>query len=408
MKANITTRLIANLMPKNKPYDVRDSTLIGFIIRVNISGKMVYMCEYSRGKRVTIGKVGVLTPMQARDKAKEILADATKGTYPSTQLKAEAITFTIYIENYYKPWIEANRKRGKDYIHQLKSHFSKKLGNKLLQAINPFTIEEWRTTYLEKGIKPATLNRYITALKAAISKAVEWELIDSHPLAKLKLSKVDNISRVRYLSVEEEAGLRNALDQREEKLKLGRERANVWRLERGYSTMDSLQKQTFADHIKPMVLLSLNTGLRRGELFNLTWQDINFSRALLTVVATSAKSGKTRHIPLNTEALVTLQAWQQQTKKMGLIFASKTNQPFNNIKKAWANILKQAEITQFRWHDLRHHFASSLIMLGVDLNTVRELLGHSDIKMTLRYAHLAPEHKANAVAKLTQGVVTQT
>ncbi|MES2219276.1 MAG: site-specific integrase [Pseudomonadota bacterium] len=130
------------------------------------------------------------------------------------------------------------------------------------------------------------------------------------------------------------------------------------------------------------------------------WKNVNFDRAILTVEGETAKSGKTRHVPLNAIALQVLKDWQAQNSQTELVFSSHTGNPFNNVKKAWASILETASIQSFRWHDMRHHFASKLVMAGVDLNTVRELLGHSDIKMTLRYAHLAPEHKANAVAKL--------
>lgn len=95
--------------------------------------------------------------------------------------------------------------------------------------------------------------------------------------------------------------------------------------------------------------------------------------------------------------------WKHINKCEGLVFQSiKTGTAFSHVKKSWARVLEKAKIKNFRWHDMRHHFASKLVMAGVDLNTVRELLGHSDIKMTLRYAHLAPEHEANAVAKLVE------
>jgi integrase len=155
------------------------------------------------------------------------------------------------------------------------------------------------------------------------------------------------------------------------------------------------------DHLKPMVLLSLNTGLRRGELFDLAWRNIDFKTRVLTVVGTSAKSGRTRHIPLNDESHETLRGWKAQADATdGLVFPSESGEPFDNVNKSWAGVLREAKITNFRWHDMRHHFASRLAMAGVDLNTIRELLGHSELTMTLRYAHLAPEHKAEAVARL--------
>lgn len=113
MQATINNALLSKLEPKTKPYDVRDDKLTGFLIRVNISGKLTYMCEYARGKRITIGKVGVLTPMQARDKAKEILADVTKGIDPK-QIKepTPSTTLKLFIENEYTHWALSHYKEG--------------------------------------------------------------------------------------------------------------------------------------------------------------------------------------------------------------------------------------------------------------------------------------------------------
>lgn len=265
-------------------------------------------------------------------------------------------------------------------------------------------IERWRTKRINDGIKTATINRDIVILKAALSKAVEWGIISEHPLQKLKPFKIDAVGKVRYLHGEEEKSLKTVLDARDAEIKAARLRGNTWRTERGYDCFPELVSFLFADYLTPMILISLNTGLRRGELFSLRWHSINFEQATLTIMGDNAKSGKTRHIPLNTIALKVLKEWRQQAQHSEWVFSSsKTGEAFTHVKSAWASVLKKAQIENFRWHDMRHHFASKLVMAGVDLNTVRELLGHGDIKMTLRYAHLAPEHKARAVEKLVSG-----
>lgn len=149
--------------------------------------------------------------------------------------------------------------------------------------------------------------------------------------------------------------------------------------------------------------MTLNTGLRQGELLKLKWENVDFEQAVLTIIGSTTKTGKTRHVPLNEEALFVLRAWKSQPGNKSLaghVFPSIDGAPMTEIGGSWAWLLKRARISKFRWHDLRHTFASKLVMAGENLNTVRELLGHADYKMTLRYAHLAPEHKAAAVAKL--------
>lgn len=403
MKAVIGNSLIAKLKPKEKQYDVRDSNLKGFLIRITPVGKMSYVCQYGRGRRMNIGQVGVITPAQARDKAKQILSHAVTGTLIKESRKKDKLTLEQFISNEYEAWRKANRKNGNADLRRLKANFLREFGNLLLVDISPMLVEKWRTNRINNGITTATVNRDIAILKSALTKAVEWSFIKEHPLFKLKPFKIDSAAKVRYLDKDEEKRLKDALKTRDAELKRKRDNGNQWRKGRSYDFLPDLRQYVFADYLSPMILIALNTGLRRGELFSLTWEDVDLERAILTVNGNVTKSGKTRYIPLNSVSLQVLKDWQLNNSSGEIIFSNvKTGSMFGHVKKSWASVLGKANIKSFRWHDMRHHFASKLVMAGVDLNTVRELLGHADIKMTLRYAHLAPEHKARAVAKLVE------
>jgi integrase len=194
------------------------------------------------------------------------------------------------------------------------------------------------------------------------------------------------------------------LDAREERIRAGRNSHNEWLNSRDKEQLPDFKNKMFVDYLKPMVIVSLNAGIRRGSLFGLRWNDVNFQEDNLTVVSYKGKVRKIIHVPMNCQLKMALYAWKEQTGGKGdeFVFASpKTGTGIDNCKSAWKKILKDANIEKFRWHDMRHDFASQLVMRGNDLNTVRELLGHSDLKMTLRYAHLAPKAKRAAVESLS-------
>ncbi|RUR05468.1 site-specific integrase [Legionella sp. km772] len=401
MKAKINNTLVKKLVPEDKEYEVHDTDLKGFLLRVFPSGTMRYVCQYKRGGKINIGTVGIITPAQAREKAVEILNDFNKGIDPKAKRGTnKPKTLEEFFENEYKSWVLTHHKRGNKTLATIIRCFDK-IFAKPLEEITPSIIEQWRIKRLNDGISNATLNRDIGTLKSLFTKAVEWGVIKENPLKNLKLSKIDRAPKVRYLSFDEEKNLRQALFEREEQLIQDRKRGNEWRQSRGYELLPEREGEAFCDYLSPMVLISINTGLRQGELFHLTWEMIDLQERSIIIAGQITKNSSSRYIPLNNEAYkIIKQLYEKSESKKGLVFLSKDNKPFNNIKRSWTTILKKAQINEFRWHDLRHHFASKLVMAGIDLNTVRELLGHSDIKMTLRYAHLAPEHKINAVKKI--------
>jgi integrase len=137
--------------------------------------------------------------------------------------------------------------------------------------------------------------------------------------------------------------------------------------------------------------------MRRGEALALDWRDVDFAGGRITVRAENAKTARTRHVPLHPALRAVL---EPVAAKEGLVIASPKGGRLADPKTAWAGLMARAKISDFRLHDLRHDFASRLVMAGTDLLTVRDLLGHTTIALTERYAHIAPDRHATAVAAL--------
>jgi integrase len=154
-----------------------------------------------------------------------------------------------------------------------------------------------------------------------------------------------------------------------------------------------------------MVLLALKTGMRRGELLNLQWRDVYIDGKWLTIQGATPKSGQTRRIPLNVEALATISGWKQQAGRVrddAHVFRGTSGAKLTCIDTGWRKLVRRANLQNFRFHDLRHHFASRLVQSGIDLNTVRDLMGHADLDMVLRYAHLSPDRVTMAGEKVAR------
>lgn len=406
MRKKLTQKTVDAAKPHARPYSIHDTELRGFLLRVQPTGLKTYYAKYRvQGKQsqIRIADAAVLTAKDARDAARQTLAGVAKGIDPMLERRrGRARTLADFLDEFYAPWATANKRSGEATVKRLKAAFASLLARPLGQ-LTPAELDKWCTRRADHGkAKPATIQRDVAALRAALARAVAWELLSRNPLESYQAGSAPE-ARVRFLSAAEEGRLVTALEHREEEMRQERDSANQWRADRGYDLLPDLRAVTFADHLRPMVLISLNTGLRRGELFALRWADVDLDTGILTVRGATSKGGKARWIPLSAQALDTFRAWRAQTDSAGLVFASDNGKAYDNVNSSWRAVLIAAEITGFTWHDMRHTFASKLVSAGVSLFQVQSLLGHSSPQMSTRYAHLAEDSKAQAVKGLEFG-----
>jgi integrase len=213
---------------------------------------------------------------------------------------------------------------------------------------------------------PATANRYRALISLVYRLGILNGKVKENP-AKFVKHRLENNGRVRWLSGDEEVRLRTYLE------------------------------ETCPEHL-PELDLALNTGMRLGEMYSLTWDNVNTSRRVLTIPR--SKNGEIRHVPLNRAALSALALLRKRSSGTGPVVTDLKGRPLVGPRFWFEPAIPKAKIRNFTWHCLRHTFASRLVMVGVDLRTVQELMGHKSIQMTVRYSHLAPKHTLAAVELL--------
>ena len=259
----------------------------------------------------------------------------------------------VYLEAYSKPNKKSSR-RDESCIGNLNRFF----GAKYLLEITPLGVEEYKLER-KKDVSNATVNRDLSCLKHILKKAVEWGKIAHSPITDVKLLKERN-TRTRYLEEEE---IRKLLEESPE-------------------------------HLKAILITALNTGMRKGEILGLKWKDIAFRQRVIVLLDT--KNNERREVPINKLLFKVLLAVKKNPDSP-YVFSKKNGKPYSNVRRSFETTKGKAGIEDFRFHDLRHTFASHLVMAGVGLKTVQELLGHKSYEMTLRYTHLSPDHKKAAV-----------
>lgn len=413
MKARLTERRVDLLKATGSRYDVRDDAVPGLLVRVGPKGHKTYYLDYYDGdgkrSKYRIGSADTVTLANARREARKRAADVAAGDNlngvkrqrrKQAEVQQQQI-LGVFVEQIYSKWRNAERRRAEEELARLDLHFSQWYQLPMSQ-ITEAKVLDWRQERLLKGMSPKTINRDIACLLAVFSHAVRVEIIPESPLRNFKQLKVDLRERVRFLSTAEESSLRQCLEEREASKRQGRINHNRFLWERKFPSKPAVGEDQYYDHVTPLVLLAINTGCRPEELLRLEWRDIDLVHKNLTVRGVLSKNSRTRHIPLSSEAVRVAKRWKASpgSSRSGLVFPGAKGQPMDRMPRAITRIIAACKLDEFRPYDFRHTFASRLALAGVDLNTIRELMGHETIQMTLIYAHLTQDHRREAIAKV--------
>lgn len=299
----------------------------------------------------------------AKELEASIKADMVRGEFDITHHKTKVKPITLQeVWEKYLPWAKLNKKTWRDDDYHYRKHIEPRFGEKALESITPFDLEKMKSD-LKKGVNrhgkpfaPASIKHHLILVRRLFNLAVKWKLYTGpNPIAAVEMPHVDN-QVTEFLTDQELSRLMAVLDN--------------WPF----------------DDSAAFVKFALFTGFRRGELFKLQWDHIYFDRGMITLP--DPKGKKTVTVPCCQEALDVLAGLHRTSD---YVFPGKNGKQRTDFKGPWLKIRKAAELpAKYRFHGIRHHFASTLVSNGVDLAVVGKLLSHKQAQTTMRYAHLQP------------------
>ena len=389
MARQITKRLVDALKPKATEYFVWDGALAGFGVRVQPSGVMSYVVKYRAGsgrsaptRRLTLRRVGTLTPDEARILARRMLGSVAHGEDPAAQRAAEkrASTLAEVGEAFLTEHVEAKRSASSaaSYRDLLERLAYPDLGKRKAEKITSAEIQRLHGKHAQT---PYQANRLLRVLSSLYSFAAKIHAVPVGYNPCRGIERFPEEGRERFLSTQELAAIGEAIREAETvglPYEVDEEGPKA-----KHAPKEASRRTVIGPHAAAALRLLIFTGARLREILHLKWEEVDFERGLL--VLPKSKTGK-KTIVLNAPALAVLNG----LPKVGsyVIAGAADDRPRADLKKPWRAVSKRAGLKGVRIHDLRHTHASVGAGAGLGLPIIGKLLGHTQSATTQRYAHL--------------------